>query len=610
MKNRTKFFIAYILFWYAFFIASKLIFLFYHNSQSFKLSFADWVGVFIHGLKLDFSTIGYILIFPVIVLIFSSILNSKIVYYILNVYTIVILVLSVIFTATDLELYKYWGFRLDSTPMLYINKPKEMLASVRWYTIVLALLFITAFSLVLIHLYLRYIAVFIRNAGKGKILVSILFIIILPLLIIPVRGGFGTSPVNLSTAYFHENSFANHAAVNLLWNIGDSFTHRETKSNPFIFCENKTAGNIVDEVYHREGGTHILLKTDKPNIVLVILESFTSKLTAQAGGRKDITPNFNKLVNEGIFFSNFYASGSRSDKGLAAIISGYPAHGITSIMKFPKKTQKLPFVSRVLAENDYSTAFYYGGDIDFFNLRSYLINGDFRKIISEKDFPSSQDITSWGIPDHIMFERLFADIDKDTNMPFFRVFFTLSNHEPFDIPVKSHFEGNDINTKLFNSAFYTDSCIGSFVAKAKLRSWWNNTLIIFVSDHGSIYPGNTPVNSTLTHSIPMLWIGGVVKNDTLITRYASQTDIPKTLLNQLGLSSEGFIFSRDIFSDSYINFALYTYNNGFGYVSDSVKFAHDNVSGEVKVYEGTIRDKYVMQGRAVIQVSYDDFLGR
>jgi len=108
----------------------------------------------------------------------------------------------------------------------------------------------------------------------------------------------------------------------------------------------------------------------------------------------------------------------------------------------------------------------------------------------------------------------------------------------------------------------------------------------------------------------MLWIGGAVKIDTLISRYASQTDIPKTLLNQLGLSSEEFIYSKDILSDSYGNFALYTYNNGFGYVSDSVKFSHDNVDGQVKVYAGTIRDKCIMQGRAFIQVSYDDFLSR
>ncbi len=610
MKQRLKFLIAYILFFLAFFVACKLIFLFYHNSLSFQLRIAEWAGIFIHGLKLDFSATGYILILPVIILIIFSIINRKVFYFILNIYTIAVLVISLVLVTIDLELYKYWGFRLDNTPLLYINKPGEMLASVKWYTIVISLLFIAASSFAFIYLYLKYVAVFIRNAGRAGILSAVIFFLILTLLIIPIRGGFGTSPVNISTAYFHENSFVNHASVNLLWNIGDSFTHKETKSNPFAFYDNETALNIVNKLYNNKGETNAVLTSNKPNIILVVLESFTSKLTGQYGSRKDITPNFNRLVNEGVFFSNFYASGSRSDKGLAAIISGYPAHGITSVMKFPRKTQTLPFISAVLAENGYSTSFYYGGDIDFFNLRSYLINGSFKQIISEKDFPSSKVITSWGVPDHIMFERFFEDIDKDTIMPFFKVFFTLSNHEPFDIPVKPHFEGSDINTRLFNSAFYTDSCIGSFADRARSRSWWDNTLIIFVSDHGSIYPDNTPVNSFLTHMIPMLWIGGALKTDTVISNYASQTDIPKTLLNQLGLPSADFIFSRDILSDSYVNFTLYTYNNGFGYVSDSARFAHDNVNGQVIVFEGTARDEYIRRGRAFVQVSYEDFLGR
>ena len=238
------------------------------------------------------------------------------------------------------------------------------------------------------------------------------------------------------------------------------------------------------------------------------------------------------------------------------------------------------------------------------------INGGIKNIISKKDFPSSQDISRWGIPDHTMFERFLQDISDEPGEPFFKVLFTLSNHEPFDIPVKAHFEGNDINTKLFNSAFYTDSCIGSFVTKAKTTDWWDNTLIIFISDHGNIHPDNTPFNSNLTHAIPMLWVGGVIRADTVISRYASQTDIPKTLLNQLGLTSNKFVYSRDILSDSDNKFAFYAYNNGFGYVSDSVKFSHDNVSGQVTIYKGIIKDEYIMQGRAFMQVSYDDFLSR
>ncbi|UCH14535.1 MAG: sulfatase-like hydrolase/transferase [Bacteroidales bacterium] len=610
MKPRLQYFITYILFWYTFFIICKLLFLCYHNSQSFELSFIDWSNILVHGIRLDLSSIGYILAFPVVVLMFTSFLKNNLLYYVLNVYTLIIIVTTVVFTTIDLELYKYWGFRLDNTPLLYINKPGEMLASVRWDTLVISLVFIVGFSAGLICFYLKYIAVIIKNIMPGKLKTAILFLLILPSLIIPVRGGFDTSPVNLSAAYFHENSFANHAAVNLLWNIGFSFTNEETSSNPFIYYEEDEAKNIVERIYVNGGETNIILNTGRPNIILVIMESFTSKIIEPLGGKKYITPNFNRLVKEGVLFSNLYASGSRSDKGLAAIFSGYPAHGITSIMKFPQKTQSLPFISRLLSDNGYKIDFYYGGDIDFFNLRAYLINGGFKNIISKEDFPSSRDISKWGIPDHIMFERFLKNISSEPDEPFFKVLFTLSNHEPFDVPVKDHFKGDDIDTRLFNSAFYADSCIGSFVAKAKTTDWWDNTLMIFVSDHGNIYPDNTYYNNYKTHAIPMLWLGGAVRTDTVISSFASQTDIPKTLLNQLGLPADMFEYSRNILSGSYYNFAFYAYNNGFGYVSDSVKFSHDNVSGQTTVYEGAIKDEYIMQGRAFMQVTYDDFLSR
>ncbi len=609
MKSRIRFFVFYVLFWLLLIIIGKLLFLFYHHIQSFELKFSDWVGVIVHGFKLDFSAIGYILIFPVIILIITSFFSGKTLYYILNVYTIILISFFAILTIVDLELYRYWGYRLDKTPLFYINTPGEMLASVYWYTIVIGLVSILVFVLVSGFLYLKYIAVIIENPQPGKFKSAGLFTLILAALIVPVRGGFDTSPVNLSTAYFHENNFANHAAVNILWNFGNSLTIKASQTYQFDYLEKDEIENIAAYLYKQDSVTNQILNLNRPNIILVILESFTAKLIQPLGGIEGVTPNFNELTKEGIFFTKFYANDSRSDKGIVSILSGYPALGIVSIIKFPKKTQSLPYISKHLSEVGYHTSFYYGGDINFANINSYLFNGDFDKIISKSDFEKSEILSRWGVPDQIIFNRLYDDMKKEKE-PFFKVLFTLSNHEPFDIPVPSVIEGKDTESKMYNSSLYTDSCIGDFVRKLKQTELWDKTLIVFLADHGHILPGMTPVYGFKKYHIPMLWLGGVITRDTIINKYGSQTDLARTLLNQLGLHADEFFYSKDLLSESSNSFAFYDYNNGFGFLTDSVRYIYDNDSRKVILKEGYLDDMSLNQGRALQQLFYMDYYNR
>ncbi len=601
--------VFYILFWLLLIIFGKLVFLFYHHVQSFELRFSEWIGVILHGFKLDLSAVGYILILPVIIIIITSFLPGKLLYYILNVYSIIIISLFAVLTVIDLELYRHWGYRLDKTPLYYINTPGEMLASIYWYTVVTGLASVSVLILVSVFVYLKYIASIIKNPEPGRLKTAALFAVILVSLIIPVRGGFDTSPVNLSTAYFHENHFANHAAVNILWNFGNSLTIKASKTYQFDYLEEDRIENIYAGLYRTDSLTNNILNNKKPNIILVILESFTAKLIEPLGGVEGITPCFNKLTGEGVFFTNFYANDSRSDKGIVSILSGYPALGIVSVIKFPKKTQSLPYISRHLSEIGYNTSFYYGGDINFANLNSYLFNGGFNRIISKSDFKKSEILSKWGIPDQIVFDRLYNDIKKEKE-PFFKVFFTLSNHEPFDIPVPAFIEGSDTESRMYNSSMYTDSCVGDFVKKLKLSGLWDKTLIVFLADHGHILPGMSPVYGFRKYHIPMLWLGGVIKRDTMVSKYGSQTDLARTLLKQIGVNADEFLYSKDLLSVSSESFAFYDYNNGFGFLTDSARYIYDNDSRKVIMQEGYPDDILLNQGRALQQMFYRDYYNR
>ncbi len=610
MKERIRFFIGYSLFWMAYFTLIRLMFLIYEFRLSVHLNIIDWFRVLIHGIPLDLSVMGYVLIIPVILLIFTGFYKNKVLYYALKVYTILLATVFSILVVIDLELYRNWRFRLDSTPLLYINKPAEMLASSQWYIILFGIILMAALATFTIWIYNKFVGVIIRKLPSGGWVSPLIFLVVLPALILPIRGGLDTSPINQASVYFSKNIFANHAAINVLWNFGNSLTFKELKSNPFTFFPEKEAEkHFSTEENIPESPPPSILKVKKPNIVLLIFESMTSKIIEPLGGIPGVTPNFNKLTKEGIFFTHMIASGDRSDKGIVAILSGYPSLGVTAIMKFPKKTQSLPYISRSLAAEGYTSSFYYGGDINFFNLRTYMMNGGFENIISRDDFDHSLDESSWGVPDQFVFSRLADDIEKDKG-PFFKVFFTLSNHEPFDVPMKTVIPGNSSDSKFCNASYYVDKCLGDFITRLKKSPAWDSTLIIMVADHGSPIPGNTAYTALKKFTIPMLWVGGALKKDSVVSKYASQVDISRTLLDQMGLPTDGYHFSKDILSPDSPSYAVYAYSGGFAYVSDSTKFNYDLDVKKPTPVEGTPTDSTVDFAKGYMQVLYNDFLSR
>ena len=222
------------------------------------------------------------------------------------------------------------------------------------------------------------------------------FLLVFPLLFVALRGGTGIAAISVSRVYFHPDPYPNHAAINVLWNTVHSLLEKKDQPNPFRFRDDKANHEGLSALYAETNQGTRLLNHNKPNIILVVLESFTAKLVEPLGGLPGVTPQFNKLCNEGVLFSNYFASDSRTDKSLVSILSGYPALGKISIIKFPNKTQKLGIISRDLAQAGYQTSFLYGGDVDFANIRSYLVNGKFQEIIEITDFDKSLQNRSLG----------------------------------------------------------------------------------------------------------------------------------------------------------------------------------------------------------------------
>jgi phosphoglycerol transferase MdoB-like AlkP superfamily enzyme len=607
MKTRLFFFLRYFVFWLVFFLLAKCLFLLYHFNLTVTLDAAAVFGIFRHGLLLDLSAVSYITLIPLILLLLTSYSRGILPFRLIGIYTLIVIIPVIVFTLADLEVYKYWGTRLDNTALRFIGTPREMLASTAWITIILLFAGFVALNALAYLVYRRKIAARLAFSEKPRWKGILVFLFLVPFLFVIARGGTGIAPISVSRVYFHPDPFPNFAAINVLWNVGHSWMEKKDQPNPFQYLDDKTAEQYVSRLYTGDTGSTALLNTPQPNIILVILESFTSKLVERLGGLEGVTPNFNKLCDESILFTNLLANDSRTDKSLVSILSGYPALGRISIIKFPEKTQKLGIISREMAQAGYHTSFYYGGDIDFANMRSYLVNGNFQQVVSADDYESSQKTGRWGVHDQTTFQRLYDDCNSSPQ-PFFRTFLSLSNHEPFDIPGELKFGNSTIDNRVSSSAYYTDSCIGDFIRKAQLADWWNNTLIIMLADHGTIFPGNSVVYYPEKYRIPMVWTGGAIRSDTVISTYLSQSDIAKTLLHQLNINASAYPLSKDIFGATH-NFAFYEFNNGFGMMSDSGSYVFDNDLNKIILSQGAVSEYFLQAGKAVQQEVYNVFLG-
>ncbi len=602
MKQRGLILVKLFLIFFIFFIFSKIVFLLYHWNQTIEAGISNLAPIFWHGLRLDISAVSYLLLLPLVWFLICTVFKIKIYYKAVNWYFVIVLILLSLIIAIDIELYKFWGFRLDMTSTMYLKIPKEAFASVSFWLILRQLIF----AGIIFYLFYKIYHRLNKNQDfiKFSFLEIPLYLLLIGFLVIPLRGGLGIAPINVGSAYFSQNNYLNHAAINVFWNLGNSSIENVNTTSYQNFT-GREVENILKPYLNSQDTSGVkLLTIEKPNIIIIMLESFTANVIEPLGGLPDVTPNLNNLSKEGVFFTNFYASGDRSDKGLVSILSGFPAQPTFSVIKDVAKSQLLPKLPLDLKSNGYQTAFYYGGDLNFANMRSYLITSGFSKLISKDDFPKNTYNSKWGSHDDVVFNRLTADLDT-AKTPFFKMIFTLSSHEPFEVPVK-RFKGEGEVYKFLNSICYTDSCLGDFVQKAKTKAWWENSLVIIVADHGVRWPHKIKNHVPGKFLIPMLWIGGAVDTSFSVNKVASQIDIPVTVLNQLGYDTKMYKYSRNIFADSHTNDAFYAYNNGVGMVNDSMKLVYDFNLKSTLLKKGKVDKNLINISKAYIQSIYNE----
>jgi phosphoglycerol transferase MdoB-like AlkP superfamily enzyme len=607
MKERLKFFGILALYWFSFFTLGRVIFLVYLYAQTSQLYWNEIITPLFLGLRMDAAMVGYWLLLPGLIFMASPFISKQFVYLLTGIITTTLLFVSTIITVADIELYKHWGFRINSTPLMYLES--EAMSSVNPAILVLLISIFTTLFALFLFIYWRKIAPQLLTFQKLSIKWALVWLAITAALIIPIRSSFSVAPLNTGFVYFHKTkAFPNHVGINPVWNFFKSLSGDDNHRYANNFYRPSDLDQQFDSLIQPQSETVKLFSIEKPNIVLIILESFTSKIIEPLGGMPNITPELNSLIKEGILFENFYASGDRTDKGLVSILSGYPAQPRTSIIKYPAKTQHLPYLPRVLEKKGYHTSFVYGGDVGFANMESYLTQAGFSHITEIDDFENKFDDSKWGVADHYVFNRLLSECDSASS-PFFKVMLSLSSHEPFEVPMEPVIKGSDESSLFLNACYYTDRSLGEFIRKGKAQPWWKNTLVIITADHGHRFPNPNELKEKERFKIPMLWLGGAIqKADTTIRSFGNQTDLANTLLTQLNIGGPEFLFSRNMLSQNANSFAMYIFNNGYGYVSPTNENIYDFDLQNYLKQDGD--ETELANGKVYMQKLFDDYNNR
>lgn len=614
------------------FVLQKPLFLFLEKgsaTQPVDNIFTELPAVIWHGLPLDLSMAGYLSVIPGLLSIAVVWLKRDLVKPIMNIYFIIASLFITCSFLLNASLYPYWKYPLDSTPLFYFfTSPADAIASVSIWQVILSIVILIVLTIgVWFTLrmrgekrqqYSRY-AYGYGGFGSGKRKrfddfdrhrgrTSIILLLLTGLLFLPIRGGITVSTMNTGQVYYSQNAYLNHSAVNPLFSLLESITHQEDFASQYRFMKDKEADKIFATMTSTsDENTYPLLneatfKKGTPDILIVIMESFASDIMPSMGSYKDVAVCLDSIAQQSILFTRFYANSFRTDRGMVSILSGYPAQPTTSIMRYPRKTSQLPSIARNLAKyKNYKTTYYYGGDADFCNMRSYLVSQGYQHIISDANFPIEDKLSKWGVPDHILAARMMKDIKAQQNekRPMLRILQTSSSHEPFEVPY------HRLKDKRLNAFAYTDSVMGAIVREYRKLPRWKNTLIVFVPDHVGGYKENLNDHDRSRYQIPLILAGGAISRPMKVGIIGSQQDIAATLLGQLGVEHREFTFSKNMMSDATPKFAFFAVNDAFGIVSEENSLIYDNRAKRI-VYDKGEKGFNLKRGQAYLQKLYDD----
>lgn len=611
---KIHYLIKLLLFWLLFFACFRLLFVLYHHAKIPDGKHAETVLAFFYALPLDLSAACMALLVPYILWSFQQYYKCRRIHLLNTLFIFTLLIIISILSIANIKMYGEWGTQLSARAFNYLRYPKEVMHFISVWSLILLLLSCLLISFFAIRIYRSYLTNFsypIENKNQR------VFIVLLTpfLLLLGYRGGFQQAPINESKSYYSAIPINNHIATNNIWYLVHSFVDANDTKNPYLFIDMEEAKKITSTLYpSQQPADGSILKSFRPNIVIIVLESWTADLIKALGGEKQVTPNFDKLTKEGLLLTQMYGSGFRTEQGLISILSGFPSQPNNSIITTPSKSEKLPSMTIDLVDKGYSSSFYYGGEIEFANMKSYLVNTQFEKITDKQSFQKSQLNSKWGAHDEFVLQKQLHDLASEKT-PFFSVVLTLSTHEPFEVPLQTPYTGGTDEEKFKKAAYYTDHCLAAYFNAAKKQPWYSNTLFVLVADHGHHLPKNRNMNYPEGRKITAMLLGGALMDSLhgkTLDKICNQNDLPASLLSQLKLPTDKFTWSKNIFDPRSKDFAYYSNENCLGWITPHKNYVYSFASKKTETIPddtaALLHDSALIQAQAYLQTLYQTYL--
>lgn len=606
-------------------LVGTFIFMVCHLTGVEGVSFLDWMRVLWHSIPQHMCMAGYVVALP---LVLWTLIPTNVTKFINRLIISVMVTILCGLWAIDIVLYHYWHTRLDATPFFYfLDDPITILSQVPLWLPLQGVVLSVAIAVFFYKFERKMTDNYWLQSGHigdwSQYLVSFAFSSVLCVLVfIAIRGGIHEGSMNIGRAYFSDRIELNHAAVNPAFSFFYSLGKNDDFASMYRFMSDEECDAAVADLEKSTRSNDVqaadslasdsckaLLKVKRPNIVVLVFESFSGKAcnALYKEANPQIMPTFNRLYADttAVRFRNMYCNSYRTDRGMAAIFASYPGQPTTSVMKYQNKCDNLNYWTKHIKNEGYDLQFVHGGDVTFTNTQGFMHSAGFADIKGEDDLTHDLGMQKWGVPDHVVFDILAESVieeSHESDKPFLKAMLTLSSHEPYDVPF------HHLQDEYENSVAYTDSAFGAFIDKVKAdTAVWNNLLIIAVPDHCYVnYPDGIALQSEHRFHVPCIWTGGAVRGCEVNT-IGMQVDLGATLLSQMDLAHDDLNFSHDIMDPASGHYAFYAWYDGLGLKTDSLLYTQDNVS-DMMPLPGTHDPKHKAQrwGRAYLQKLMND----
>jgi phosphoglycerol transferase MdoB-like AlkP superfamily enzyme len=571
--------------------------------ESIRAEFFTILRAFIMGVRFDLVISGYILVLPFLILSVLFILGKNIswlykfvFYWIFILYTLAFMV-----CAADIPYFNQFFARFSVAAFQWVDSPvfviKMIFEEPRYFIVILPLLiFLFFFYKILKGIFRTNTEPLPSVHPSLKIIVSILF---LGIIFLGIRGRLQEkSPIKVGTAYFSDNAFLNQLGLNPVFTLMRSYFDK-------LDQRNQTVSLMDDEAAIRNVRNYLGITNpieDYPiarqvvsdstgaknyNVILVIMESMSAAKMTRHGNQKNLTPFLDSIANQGYYFENIYTAGIHTFNGVFSTLFSFPAIYLQNPMKESTMFRYDGF-GHTLRKNGYSTTYFTTHDGQFDNIEGFLRANDFENIITLADYPSEKAKTTLGVPDDYMFEFSMPFIDKlsSENKPFFVTFMTASDHGPYYLPDYYKPRNKEIKDQMVE---FADWSLRKLVSMASEKAWFNNTIFVFIADHGSPINAVYDIPMDYHHAPLIIYAPGIITEPVLYSCIGGQIDVFPTVMGVLNQSYINNTLGINLLKESR-PYIFINHEDKFGVIDDEYMLILKK-EGDKALYRYRNRDK-------------------